>query len=222
MQIHPPVMDITAVTFRNDPITYVSIPASGRGDEAVTLGNQAQLLRLLREFAADFVVDSHLTPGAVLHHAIVKVQKTEAHHEGLQMNVALAAFDFSPTLDLVILVDEDINIYDWSEIDWAICTRCNPAKQVHILPEARTHQIVPIVGVRELDDEPLVKAKMIIDTTIPWKYKIRELSPGLGFFTQSKWLDIKLADYLDDRDLPRLRQPTGQTGAPPKLGSGGM
>jgi hypothetical protein len=63
---------------------------------------------------------------------------------------------------------------------------------------------------------------MIIDTTIPWKYKIRELSPGLGFFTQSKWLDIKLADYLDDRDLPRLRQPTGQTGAPPKLGSGGM
>jgi len=204
MKINPPIMHITAVTYRNNPINYVSIPASGRGDEALGLPNQAQLLRLLREFAGDFVVDSFLTPVPLLHHAIVKVRKSEPHHEGLQINVALTAFSFSPTLDMVTIVDEDIDIHDLADVDWAICTRCNPAKQVHILPEGRTTQIVPIAGVRELDNEPIVKAKMIVDATIPWNYKTREISPGLTFFSKSRWLDINLPDYVDPKDRDKL------------------
>jgi 2,5-furandicarboxylate decarboxylase 1 len=206
MRINPPIMDVTAVTFRSNPINYVSIPASGRGDEALGLPNQAQLLRLLREFAADFVVDAFLTPVTLLHHAIVKVKKSEPHHEGLQINVALTAFSFSPTLDTVTLVDEDINIHDLADVDWAISTRCNPAKQVHILPEGRTTQIVPIAGVRELDHEPIVKAKMIVDATIPWNYKTREISPGMTFFSKSTWQDIDLSDYMAESDLALLQR----------------
>jgi 2,5-furandicarboxylate decarboxylase 1 len=206
MQINPPIMHVTAVTFRTNPINYVSIPASGRGDEALGLPNQAQLLRLLREFASDFVVDAFLTPVTLLHHAIIKVKKSEPHHEGLQINVALTAFSFSPTLDTVTLVDEDINIHDLADIDWAISTRCNPAKQVHILPEGRTTQIVPIAGVRELDHEPIVKAKMIVDATIPWNYKTREISSGLTFFSKTTWLDVNLSDYLGASELDKLKR----------------
>lgn len=140
------------------------------------------------------------------HHAIVKVRKTESHHEGLQVNVGLAAFGFAATMvDNVTLVDEDINIFDYAHVDWAVATRCNPTHQVHILPEARCNQNNPIAGVHELEKEPIVRAKMIIDATIPWKYRQAEKSTGLTYFTLSSWDPLDLKAYLSEKDrLKRL------------------
>lgn len=163
-------MKITAVTFRNHPINNIFVP--GGVPHILGMGTQAQLFRHLRAFAGEFVQDCWITPATVTHHAIVQVKKTEAHHEGLQVAVGFAALTLGSTLiDAVTLVDEDINIYDYAKVDWAIATRCNPKKQVHILPEARCHQNNPIAGVQEFFGEPINRAKMIVDATIPWKYR---------------------------------------------------
>ena len=204
MNIHPPIADITAITYRNNPINVVFTP--GAIPEPVPLASEAQLLRHLRALAGEFVIDAALTPGARRHHAVIKVKKSHPHHEGYQMNVALEAFGFgsASAMDTVTLVDEDVDIRDYRDIDWAIATRCNPAHQVHILPEARCHQNNPIAGVRELLGEPIVRAKLVIDATIPWRYKTAEVAPGITFFTKSTWPKIDLADYLDDEDRKRL------------------
>lgn len=205
MTIHPPLMNITTITHRNLPINPVFIP--GTVPNIIGIASEALLLRILRGFAAGFVQDVAFTPGSARqHHAVIKVNKTHPHHEGYQINVALAAFGVGTTtaLDTVTLVDEDIDIRNYAEIDWAIATRCNPAKQIHILPEARSHQNNPIAGVRELSDEPITKAKMIIDATIPWSYKIAEKSPGITFFTRSKWPEVDLGDYLKESDIRRF------------------
>ena len=200
MNIHPPLMDITAVTFRNNPINVVFTP--GAIPEPVPLASEAQLLRHLRALGGEFVVDVALTPGARRHHAVVKVKKIHPHHEGFQINIALEAFGLgsASALDTVTLVDQDIDIRDYRQIDWAVATRCNPARQVHILPEARCHQNNPIAGVRELLNEPVVKAKMIIDATIPWNYRMAEVKPGITFFTKSVWPDVDIRDYLSAED----------------------
>ena len=203
MNIKPPLMDITAVTYRNEPIIPLFVPAAI--PNVMAIGNEAQLLRTLRAFAGEFVVDAAFTHGARRHHGIIKVRKTHPHHEGYQLNVALAAFGHgsSTSLDAVTLVDEDIDIRNYREVDWAVSTRCNYARQVHILPEARCHQNNPIAGVRELSDEPIVTGKMIIDATIPWAYKVAEKTPGITFFTKSSWGEVALADYLSQEDRKR-------------------
>jgi len=196
-------MDITAITHRDYPINPVFVPSGF--PNMLPFINEAQLLRALRSYAGEFVLEVAFTPGARRHHAVIKVRKTHPHHEPYQLNVALRAFGYgsATALDTVILVDEDVDIRNYREIDWAIATRCNPAKQVHILPEARCHQNNPIAGARELFGEPIAKAKMIIDATIPWAYKVAEKTPDITFFTMSKWPEVDLKDYLNDTDQKR-------------------
>ncbi|MBI2369634.1 MAG: UbiD family decarboxylase [Deltaproteobacteria bacterium] len=201
MEIYPPLVHVTAVTHRERPVTNIFVP--GAAPHLLGIGSQAQFFRHLRSLYGEFVVDAHLPPRTVWHHAIIKVRKTEAHHEGLQLNVGLAAFAFANPLDKVTIVDEDINIYDFAEVEWAICTRCNPARQVHILPQARTHQNNPIGGIRELEDGEIVKAKMIIDATIPWRYRAMKRPDGLSHFSRSEWPPVELAEYLDPEDRKR-------------------
>jgi len=197
--IKRPYMTVKAVTFRNNPINYVII-AGLKDNYPWRLANDAMLYKVLKDHAADFVVDVYLTPGSLhWHHAIVKVRKTDKLQEGLQKNVGLAAFQWAPYLDMVVLVDEDVNIYDLNEVDWAICTRCNPKEQMFILPEARTHANIPIAGIRE----EVVKSKLIIDATVPWKYKVKEKIPGVPYFTKSQWKKVNLKDYLEKKDLEK-------------------
>ncbi len=226
MNIHPPLMHVTAITHRNDPIQYMIIPR-GSGDNSGVLAG-ALFLRHLRGFLSTFVEDCTLVPASAMHHAVVKVRKTEPHHEGLQLNAALSAFGFLVELDRVVLVDDDIDIYDHEQVEWAVATRCDPATQVHLLCPGRSHQNNPIAGVKEMFGEPITKQKMIIDATIPWRYRVAEKGPGLTFFTRSEWDAVDLGEYLQPADRERwvkahatgtltaamFDKPAGQAGLP--------
>jgi UbiD family decarboxylase len=200
MNIHPPLMHVTAVTYRTNPITFMDAP--GTLPNIVLVGGPLFLMHL-RGFAGSFVADATISRSAITEHAIIKVRKTEAHQEGIQFNVALAAFGHMIELDRVTLVDEDIDIHDLAHVDWAIATRCNPMEQVHILGPGKTHQINPICGAREIDGLPLTRGKMVIDATIPWKYRVYEKKPGITFFTQSQWETVDLREYFTPEQAER-------------------
>ena len=198
MEIHPPIVDVTCLTHRNDPLENMIIP--GLSPHMLGMGSQAQFFRFLRSIFGEFIVDTHLLPRTNGHVAIVKVRKSELHHEGLQINAALSAFACLFYLDKVIMVDEDINIYDLLEVEWACATRCDPAEQVHILPKAKTNRVNPIAGIHEPEGEPITKAKLIVDATIPWKMRAVKKAEGINFFTRSEWPRLDLADYLEAED----------------------
>jgi 2,5-furandicarboxylate decarboxylase 1 len=200
-EVHPPIVDVTALTFRDHPINQISI--AGTIPDIVSFGNQAEFYRHVKAFAGDFVVDTNLASHSGGHHGIIKVRKTHPDQEGVQVNVALAAFGFVNRMDQVTVVDEDVDIYDYAELDWAVITRCNPTHQVHLLGEGRSHQNNPIAGVRKLDGEPIARGKMIVDATIPWRYRERRKPGGIGYFSLSEWPHADLADYLEPDDLAR-------------------
>jgi UbiD family decarboxylase len=200
MNVHPPLMHVTAVTYRTNPITFITIPSNLPN---ILLIESPLLLHHLKEFAGNFVVDATLVPATTNEHAIVKVRKSEAHHEGLQFNVALTALSHLTEIDRVTLVDEDIDIHNLSHVEWAIATRCNPMEQVHILGPGKTHQNLPICGAREIDGLPLTRGKMVIDATIPWRYRVYEKKPGITFFTQTEWDAVDLRRYLGAADAER-------------------
>lgn len=198
---NPCMMEVTALTFRNNPINQVSI--AGTIPELISIGTQVSFFRHMKAFAGDFVVDTNMAPTSGGHHGIVKVRKSEPEHEGMHFNVGLAAFGLVHRMDRVTLVDDDINIYNMDDVDWAITTRCNPTHQVHILGEGLSHHNNPIAGVRKMFSEPLAKGKMIIDATIPWKYRTVKKPGGIPYFFLTQWPDVDLREVFEPEDFKR-------------------
>ncbi len=155
-----PVFNVTAVTHRKDPI-YLAI--NGYGRETIMLRKyvlEASLLKAVQP-AVPIVVDAEITAGG-LHrfHAIVQVQKTLPAHEGLQRNAILASFGALKDLDLIIVVDDDIDIRDPADVEYALATRMEASRDLIVIPEARGHEYVRA-------GNNGIRAKLGIDATVP-------------------------------------------------------
>jgi 2,5-furandicarboxylate decarboxylase 1 len=176
-----PYLQLTAVTHRKNPI-YLAI--NGYGRETIMLRKyvlEASLLKAVQP-AVPIVLDAEMTAGG-LHrfHAIVQVKKMLPAHEGLQRNAILASFGALKDLDLVIVVDEDIDIRDPMDVEYALATRMEASRDLILIPEARGHEYV-----RAGRDG--IRAKLGIDATVPLDEKER--------FRRMRFEDTKVS--LDD------------------------
>lgn len=161
-----PVFEVDAVTHRNDPIYHA---INGYGRETVMLRKyvmEASLLKALQA-AVPIIHDAEMTAGG-LHRfiAVLSVRKTSPQQEGLQRNAILAAFATLKDLDLVIAVDDDIDIRDPVDVEYALATRMEASRDVFVIPEARGHEYVRA-------GKNGVVAKLGIDATVPFEEKAR-------------------------------------------------
>ncbi|WP_297506763.1 UbiD family decarboxylase [Thermococcus sp.] len=99
--------------------------------------------------------------GAMWLHAVVSITK---QHDGDGKNAILAAFAGHPSLKHVVVVDEDINIYDDREVEWAIATRFQADRDLVIVPKARGSSLDPSA-------EKSLTTKWGIDATKPLERK---------------------------------------------------
>ncbi|USS40575.1 UbiD family decarboxylase [Thermococcus aggregans] len=99
--------------------------------------------------------------GCMWLHAVVSITK---QHDGDGKNAILAAFSGHPSLKHVVVVDEDINIYDDREVEWAIATRFQADRDLVIVPNARGSSLDP-------SGEKGFTAKWGIDATKPLNRK---------------------------------------------------
>jgi 2,5-furandicarboxylate decarboxylase 1 len=155
-----PILEVTAVTHRDRPIYQV---INGYSFETTMLRKyvlEASLLKVLQS-AVPIVVDAEMTAGG-LHrfHAVLQVKKTSAQHEGLQRNAILAAFGALKDLDLVIAVDDDIDIRNPYDVEYALATRMEASRDLFVIPDARGHEYIRA-------GRNGVRAKVGIDATVP-------------------------------------------------------
>jgi 2,5-furandicarboxylate decarboxylase 1 len=161
-----PIFHVSAVTHREKPI-YLAV--NGYGRETIMLRKyvlEASLLKAVQP-AVPIVTDAEMTAGG-LHrfHAIVQVKKTLPSHEGLQRNAILASFGALKDLDLVIVVDDDIDIRDPMDVEYALATRMEASRDLILIPEARGHEYVRA-------GNNGIRAKLGIDATVPFAEKER-------------------------------------------------
>ncbi|MCK9313234.1 MAG: UbiD family decarboxylase [Methanocorpusculum sp.] len=105
------------------------------------------------------VKDVFLTPGGSGYfHAVVQIKKMT---EGDGKNAIMAAFAAHTSLKHVVIVDEDINIYDPSDVEYAIATRVRADRDVMIIPGVRGSSLDPC----RIGDGLNVKAG--VDATMP-------------------------------------------------------
>jgi len=161
-----PVFQITALAHRSAPVYHA---INGVGRETVMLRKyvmEASLLKALQS-ATPVVADVEMTAGG-LHrfHAVLSIRKTSSQHEGFQRNAILAAFATLKDLDLIIAVDDDIDIRDPNEVEYALAMRMEASRDIFIVPGARTHEYVRV-------SNNGVRAKVGIDATVPFEERAR-------------------------------------------------
>lgn len=161
-----PILEVAAVTHRKKPI-YQAI--NGYGRETVMLRKyvlEASLLKAVQP-AVPIVVDAEMTAGG-LHrfHAVIQVRKASPQHDGLQLNAVMASFGALKDLDMVIVVDEDIDIRDPHDVEYALATRVEASRDLVVVPGARGHEYVRV-------GNNGIRAKLGIDATVPFADKAR-------------------------------------------------
>ncbi|MGP0090395.1 MAG: UbiD family decarboxylase [Xanthobacteraceae bacterium] len=151
------VVEIDAVTQRTHPLFHTIV---GGGLEHLLLGaiprEATMLAHLQRSFPG--VLDVHLSRGGVCrYHLYVKLKKRS---EGEAKNVMLGAFAGHYDIKHVIVVDDDVDIHDPAEVEWAVATRAQADRDVVIVPNAQGSKLDP-------STRGGVGAKMGIDATVP-------------------------------------------------------
>jgi 4-hydroxy-3-polyprenylbenzoate decarboxylase len=129
-----PLMSITAITSRNNPI-YLSTYTGRPPDEPSVIGEALNelFIPILRRQLPE-IVDCWLPPDACSYRmAIVSIRKRYA---GQARRVMMALWSllmqFSYT-KVIVVVDEDIDVRNWRDISWALATRMDPSRDLTVI-----------------------------------------------------------------------------------------
>src|SRR5438105_5458865 len=151
------VIEVTAMTQRRNALFHTIV---GGGLEHLLLGaipREATLLAHLRRSFPN-VRDVHLARGGVCrYHLYVQIAKRQ---EGEAKNVMMGAFAGHYDVKHVIVVDEDVDIHNPAEVEWAVATRFQADRDLVIVRESQGSKLDP-------STRDGVGAKMGLDATKP-------------------------------------------------------
>ncbi|MFZ5655988.1 MAG: UbiD family decarboxylase [Pseudomonadota bacterium] len=159
-----PVLTIDRMHLRGDAIYHGSYMGRAPFDEPSVMAsalNEVFVPILQRVFPE--VVDFHLPPEACSYRiAVVSIRKQYAGHaRRVMMGVWSYLRQFTYT-KFVIVVDDDIDARDWSQVLWAMSTRMDPARDTLLVENT------PIDYLDFASPVPGLGSKMGLDATTKW------------------------------------------------------
>jgi len=159
-----PIATISCLYHRQDPIWHAIMTKEQPFFRKPVL--EAAIINGVKA-AAPCVTDVALSVGAVCRfHLNIAVKKRSAADEGYQRNAIYAAITALKDLDLVVVVDDDIDIRNPADVEWALATRWDASRGLILMPGSRGHEYVPI-------SEDGVRTKVGIDATLPYGFSKR-------------------------------------------------
>ncbi|AKB49538.1 3-octaprenyl-4-hydroxybenzoate decarboxylase [Methanosarcina barkeri str. Wiesmoor] len=134
-----PVIHITRIIHRKDPIYHGILPAGPEHLLMMGVPYEPRIYRAVGEVTT--VKNVVLTEGGCCYlHAVVQIEKQT---EGDGKNAIMAAFAAHTSLKHVVIVDEDINIFDPNDVEFAIATRVKGDMDILIIPNVRGSSLDP-------------------------------------------------------------------------------
>lgn len=152
-----PTFRLKAICYRKDPLFYSILPA---GREHLLLGAIPREVSILADVqrAVPSVRAVHLTYGGTCrYHLIFSLAKES---EGEARSAMLAAMVNNADIKHVVAVDEDIDIFDMEQVEWAIATRFQGDRDLLVVPQVRVSLLDP-------SSPAGIGTKLGIDATAP-------------------------------------------------------
>ena len=185
------LIKVKAVTHRKDPIMQTCIGPSEEHVNMAGIPTEASILGMIEKAYPGKVVNCYAhRAGGGKYMAVLQCRKTVNTDEGKQRQAALLAFSAFPELKHVILVDEDVDIFDTNDVLWAMNTRFQGDRDIITIPGVRCHPLDPssnpqyTSSIREVG----ISTKTIFDCTVPFDMKDNFIRAPFLELDPSKWL----------------------------------
>lgn len=187
------LLKVKAVTHRRHPIMQTCIGPSEEHVNMAGIPTEASILSLLDKALPGKVknVYSHRAGGGK-YMAILQCVKKVHTDEGKQRQAALLAFSAFSELKHVILVDDDVDIFDSNDVLWAMNTRFQGDRDIITIPGVRCHPLDPSSNpaysssIRDIG----ISCKTIFDCTVPFDMKKR--------FQRAPFLEVDPRKWVPD------------------------
>ena len=178
-----PVIEIKCITHRERPIFQTLLP--GRWEHRLLMGMPKEPTIYNEVNKVCKCKNVLITPGGCSWlHAVVQIKK-ENPDDGRK--AIEAAFQGHHSLKHCVVVDEDIDIYDLNDVEWALSTRYQADKDSIIKPNQPGSSLDPSGDLSEGKKATTCKAGA--DATIPLEKKDKK-------FFRGEYKKINIKDYM--------------------------
>ncbi|MDD3421060.1 MAG: UbiD family decarboxylase [Methanocellales archaeon] len=134
-----PVIELTRMIRRSDPIYHGIIPSGGEHRLLMGVPYEPSIYKAVESVTK--VKNVVLTEGGCCYlHAVVQIEK-QTESDGKK--AIMMAFAAHTSLKHVLIVDEDIDIFDPRELEYAVATRMRGDRDILILPHVRGSSLDP-------------------------------------------------------------------------------
>jgi len=177
-----PVVEIDCVTFRRDPIYHALLPAGLEHKLLMGMPREPTIYSAVAQVAHPLNVC--ITPGGSSWlHAVVQIEKRDpdAGRRAIE-----AAFRGHGSLKHVVVVDQDIDPFNPSMVEWAIATRFQADRDLIVLTDQAGSSLDP--SGYQVPGQKALTAKMGLDATIPW-------DRGRAGFARVDYEPVHLSEY---------------------------
>lgn len=193
-----PVTEVTAITHRRDAMFYSIL--AGKNPEHNTLGSIATFAiqralagALRKQLPAIRDINVYLDPRfGSMAHIVISIAKKNDAEPGLLMDAAFkAAGGFFPVGHItkrIVVVDDDVNVHDLNDVEWAIWTRIAESSKFRVIPDVESWEL------ERCAKDGRGSLRLAVDATMDMEDREklqRPIIPGAD--------KVKLADYLSKK-----------------------
>ena len=156
-----PIIEVVNVMRRKDYIYQALLPGGPEHMLLMGLPREAAIYEAVSKVVPRVKAVNLSLGGCGWLHAFISIEKQS---DGDAKNALLAAFAAHPSLKHAVVVDDDVDVFNPEEVEWAIATRFQAGEDLLIIPNARGSTLDP-----SADMATGLTTKVGVDATRPLK-----------------------------------------------------
>lgn len=155
-----PVVEIVGVMHRKDYVYQALLPSGAEHRLLMGLPHEVLIWDAVSRIVPKVYAVNLSVGGSGWLHAIISIEK---QLDGDGKNALLAAFAAHPSLKHAVVVDSDIDVFNISDVEWAIATRFQASEDLLVIKNVRGSTLDS-----SADQETGLTTKMGVDATRPF------------------------------------------------------
>jgi 2,5-furandicarboxylate decarboxylase 1 len=160
IQRKQPVVEVVGVSHRENFIYHALMPSGAEHRLLMGLPREVLIWEAVSKVVPKVFAVNLTSGGSGWLHAVVSIEK---QLDGDGKNALLAAFAAHPSLKHAVVVDSDIDVFDASDVEWAIATRFQASEDLIVVKNARGSTLDS-----SADQETGLTTKVGLDATRPF------------------------------------------------------
>ncbi len=175
-KVHPglPVVKIKTITHRHNPIYQTVIGPGFEQSNLLGFGMEAAILDFLRNNVSTHCLNAYCSSaggGYLL--LFLQFRKDSAQDDGLVKQAGLAVFGVFRMIKQIVLVDEDVDVFNEQDVWWAMTTRFQVDSDLISLSNIQGFPLDPSQNpdYSKTISSPGMTSKAVFDCTVPYRLK---------------------------------------------------